>query len=259
MRELSSLSICHKSSNYSAYGYRYADIKITGLLGFNGEFVFTPSGLYHLGNGHRIYNPRLMRFISADALSPFRQGGINCYAYCLNDPVNSQDPSGRSGFKRAAVQVLAVNRFKKKLTSGKGNGSHLKALVNKEPENLINEMAEAGALMSAGSAFITLASDGRSLHDLPGPGFKHKFVFTRDKNLFIGSYSDGDLSHASIARYGQLGAGDSGEVISAGYISKFDGVFLLDNYSGHYQPPIERLGPPRDYLERLGMKIRLAE
>ena len=58
------------------------------------------------------------------------------------------------------------------------------------------------------------------------------------------SYSDGYLSHASIARYGQLRAGDSGEVISAGYISKFDGVFVLNNYSGHYQPPIERLVHP---------------
>lgn len=65
------------------------------LLGFTGQPRDPLTGCYHLGNGHRTYNPVLMRFHSADRLSPFGEGGINAYAYCVGDPVNRHDPSGR--------------------------------------------------------------------------------------------------------------------------------------------------------------------
>ncbi|WP_414704916.1 RHS repeat-associated core domain-containing protein [Pseudomonas sp.] len=65
------------------------------LLAFTGQPRDPLTGCYHLGNGHRTYNPVLMRFHSADRLSPFDKGGINAYAYCRNDPVNFHDPSGR--------------------------------------------------------------------------------------------------------------------------------------------------------------------
>lgn len=64
------------------------------LIGFNGERLDPITGYYHLGNGYRIYNPTIMRFHAADSMSPFEQGGINSYAYCLGDPVNRRDPSG---------------------------------------------------------------------------------------------------------------------------------------------------------------------
>ncbi|QFI38558.1 RHS repeat-associated core domain-containing protein [Moritella marina ATCC 15381] len=63
-------------------------------MGFNGERKDPVTGLYHLGNGYRVYNPRLMRFHAMDSMSPFGKGGINSYAYCLGDPVNLRDPSG---------------------------------------------------------------------------------------------------------------------------------------------------------------------
>ncbi|RZI87154.1 MAG: RHS repeat-associated core domain-containing protein [Pseudomonas sp.] len=49
-----------------------------------------------LGNGHRAYSPSLMKFLSPDSLSPFGSGGLNAYAYCLNDPVNLTDPTGKT-------------------------------------------------------------------------------------------------------------------------------------------------------------------
>jgi RHS repeat-associated protein len=52
--------------------------------------------LYHLGNGYRVYNPLLMRFQSADRLSPFEAGGLNAYGYCIGDPVNRTDLGGRA-------------------------------------------------------------------------------------------------------------------------------------------------------------------
>ncbi|MGF1681873.1 RHS repeat-associated core domain-containing protein [Photobacterium minamisatsumaniensis] len=63
-------------------------------LGFNGQRKDPVTGGYHLGNGYRMYNPRIMRFNAADNMSPFGKGGINSYAYCLGDPINKSDPSG---------------------------------------------------------------------------------------------------------------------------------------------------------------------
>ncbi|MCX5097788.1 flagellin [Streptomyces sp. NBC_00365] len=64
------------------------------LLGFNGELSDPVTEHYLLGNGYRSFNPVLMRFISPDSLSPFGEGRLNSYAYCVGDPVNLVDTSG---------------------------------------------------------------------------------------------------------------------------------------------------------------------
>ncbi|MFW0755734.1 RHS repeat-associated core domain-containing protein [Pseudomonas sp. H11T01] len=80
---------------YLPYGYRPADSGLLSVLGFNGERPDSVTGHYLLGNGHRAFNPVLMRFNSPDRLSPFGKGGINPYAYCHGDPVNFGDPTGQ--------------------------------------------------------------------------------------------------------------------------------------------------------------------
>lgn len=77
---------------YSPYGYCS---RLQSILGFNGEHPDPVTGYYPLGNGHRAFNPSLMRFICPDRMSPFAAGGLNAYAYCQGDPVNFQDPSGQ--------------------------------------------------------------------------------------------------------------------------------------------------------------------
>ncbi|WP_082557508.1 RHS repeat-associated core domain-containing protein [Pseudomonas sp. Root562] len=82
---------------YSPYGHRRVESGLGSLLGFNGERGDPVTGHYLLGNGHRAFNPVLMRFNSPDSLSPFGRGGLNPYAYCLGDPVNFSDPTGHAG------------------------------------------------------------------------------------------------------------------------------------------------------------------
>jgi RHS repeat-associated protein len=67
---------------------------LKNIIGFNGERHDPATDLYHLGNGLRAYSPRLMRFYSADSISPFGAGGINSYTYCLGDPLNRIDHTG---------------------------------------------------------------------------------------------------------------------------------------------------------------------
>lgn len=79
---------------YSPYGVQGGSFAARTRLGFNGQLQ-EPGGVYHLGNGHRVYNPVLMRFHSPDRLSPFDKGGVNAYAYCGADPINFHDPTGQ--------------------------------------------------------------------------------------------------------------------------------------------------------------------
>ncbi|KAK8006992.1 hypothetical protein PG989_000982 [Apiospora arundinis] len=62
----------------------------------NGQWRDPVTGWYHLGQRYRVYNPVLRRFHSPDGWCPFDTGEINAYVYCLSDPVNRSDPSGRS-------------------------------------------------------------------------------------------------------------------------------------------------------------------
>lgn len=79
---------------YTAYGGRPAP-KEASMTGFTGKLREVELGFYLLGNGYRAFSPSLMRFLSADVLSPFGKGGLNCYAYCHGDPINKIDPTGQ--------------------------------------------------------------------------------------------------------------------------------------------------------------------
>jgi RHS repeat-associated protein len=81
---------------YSPYGYRPRENGLLSLLGFNGERPDPLTGHYHLGNGYRQFNPVLLRFNNPDSWSPFGAGGINAYAYCEGNPVNTVDPTGHT-------------------------------------------------------------------------------------------------------------------------------------------------------------------
>ena len=100
----------HPISNvvYSPYGYSRSLDSAGALVGFNGELPEALTGHYLLGNGHRAYNPVLMRFNSPDSLSPFAKGGINAYAYCSGDPVNWRDPTGHIRLPAKLLSVLGV-------------------------------------------------------------------------------------------------------------------------------------------------------
>ena len=103
---------------YSPYGHRAIENGFLSLLGFTGERPDPVTGHYLLGNGYRAFNPTLMRFNSPDKLSPFGRGGLNCYAYCLGDPVNSADPNGHTPLKFLTIKptlgklVFAPGNFK---------------------------------------------------------------------------------------------------------------------------------------------------
>jgi RHS repeat-associated protein len=63
---------------------------ITCNLRFPGQYFDAETGLHY--NFHRFYNAETGRYMTADPIG--LDGGINLYAYVLNDPVNLVDPWG---------------------------------------------------------------------------------------------------------------------------------------------------------------------
>ncbi|HDS1797420.1 TPA: RHS repeat-associated core domain-containing protein [Pseudomonas putida] len=99
LAENSQSSIVNSSSrnsrkylSYTAFGHGHTDL----ILGYTGQRYDRLTNCYHLGNGYRAFSPQIMRFLSPDSLSPFRNRTLNAYAYCMGDPINRHDPSGHT-------------------------------------------------------------------------------------------------------------------------------------------------------------------
>lgn len=135
-------------------------------VGFKGEYMDVSIHAYWLGQGHRAYSPKVARFLRPDSLSPFDIGGINCYAFALNDPVNGSDPTGQ--YAQFAMQALA--RVK----------SIARALLKIVLKPLTKE-AYSGRVLMGGDDFTVFSKDGYSrgtstlyIDAHGGPGYLYK-------------------------------------------------------------------------------------
>ncbi|MFA5952933.1 MAG: RHS repeat-associated core domain-containing protein, partial [Hyphomicrobium sp.] len=72
-----------------------------GRFGFTGQAHLADTGLYHYKA--RVYAPALGRFLQPDPIG--EAGGINLYAYGLNDPVNLTDPDGLQAIQLPPIYV----------------------------------------------------------------------------------------------------------------------------------------------------------
>lgn len=104
---------------YGAYGHRSTPTD-DARAGYAGQINEPGLGGYLLGE--RFYMPWLHRFANPDPISPFGAGGVNRYAYCIGDPVNSIDPSGNApiswvGFlKKEADRIVGARTAQQALT-----------------------------------------------------------------------------------------------------------------------------------------------
>lgn len=141
---------------FTPFGHHHIAQGMSGLPGFNGERPDPFTGHYHLGKGHRAYNPQLMRFNSPDQLSPFGAGGLNAYAYCVGDPVNRSDPSGRASVEDILIAGIAVIGV---LGGGVGLYATLKAARVTKTAQLSTAVAAkvAGSAMTMAGGLIGVA------------------------------------------------------------------------------------------------------
>ncbi|MFJ4383103.1 RHS repeat-associated core domain-containing protein [Pseudomonas sp. NPDC089408] len=110
---------------YLPYGFHNQQPDLPDLPAYRGALPDRLLPGYSLGAGYRTFNTRLMRFQSADSMSPFGAGGINAYVYTLGDPVNLFDPSAHMPQKVRYPRTKNKPEAKKpaKAPQNKGNTS----------------------------------------------------------------------------------------------------------------------------------------
>lgn len=164
---------------HSAYGFCATLQPAKILLGFNGQAIEQFTKYYQLGVGYRSYAPSLLRFLSPDSLSPFREGGINAYNYCAGDPVNFQDPTGH--MPRPITKVGLLPRYK-----GLGPTAKL-ALVKKSLNTSTPRPGKQPTIKPAGTApqpkhkpprasevpTLSISTNPEQLSSLPGVSSSH--------------------------------------------------------------------------------------
>lgn len=138
-------------SAFTPYGFQSSSQGARSQLGFNGQ-LREPTGWYHLGNGHRVYNPVLMRFHSSDKLSPFGAGGMNPYAYCSGSPVGRVDPSGK--FSLPAIGNL-VSFFLSGIFTGVALNRASAAIVSGVESSWLSRLATTAGFLGGGTTAIS--------------------------------------------------------------------------------------------------------
>ncbi|WP_225774878.1 RHS repeat-associated core domain-containing protein [Pseudomonas sp. Marseille-Q5115] len=104
-------------------------VRIAGASAYHS--LWLEDGYYLPGNGYRAYSPQLLRFYAPDSWSPFREGGMNAYAYCRGEPINHADHTGHAPFN-IWRKLLGALRGKRKqgLTSTSSQQSITSGIAN---------------------------------------------------------------------------------------------------------------------------------
>jgi RHS repeat-associated protein len=210
---------------YTPYGYRAERSGLPAQLGFNGQRQDSLTGCYHLGAGRRVFSPVLMRFNRPDELSPFGEGGLNCYAYCVGDPINAVDPSGQFPF----FSSLLGNPFTKwrDIFAG-GEPSFLKSTRYHRTQDIVKTEQAFPGLTNAkshGRGAISFSDQGRfylSAHGNPSgnisfgsrvmsPGRAYRKLLKADVDIarhdsvyLMVCYSAGGENQGPVKRFAQL-------------------------------------------------------
>ncbi|MQU63994.1 hypothetical protein GHO25_12730 [Pseudomonas sp. FSL R10-1350] len=251
-----------RTFSYTCHGYNTHLTNSNCLLEFSGEHRDFFTQHYILGNGHRAYSPVLMRFNTPDNLSPFDKGGLNAYAYCLNDPINRSDPSGAASLLDRVLRYLPIFRRNRTPIQYKAIG----ATRIKKTSSLIDHDADpfydiaADVILKGNLALkrttITVPKTADDLSILNQPNTTHKYVLNKNNDLAIASYPKGDPaiapSHPSITRYISNKLGLNNDVISAGYIVNTSNGYMVTNHSGHYRPKAKHTSLTTLKLKSLG-------
>lgn len=246
------------TAEYSPYGHRPDPRAAPGLPGFNGEQPDSVTGHYLLGSGYRAYNPVLMRFNSPDNLSPFGEGGLNPYSYCVGDPINRVDPTGHLPGVKAWVKFQAnrLNPFKIKTSIASGVQRSIPINITDHMNTLPPEMIDRITSFASGPDVESLLQTNSRLKNIISDTSTMRFnklmqtVGTKGERA-VGADMVGMGEVNGIATSQARRSGYSLNEVMADYPMKWvrhqpDGLMLLYGNKGYVKPETIQPG----FLER---------
>ena len=179
------------------------DLADINPLRYRGYFYDTETGLYYLQS--RYYDPEVSRFINPDAFATTDADGVlsaNMFAYCENNPVNNDDPTGHGLFSTLLIgaAVGVVKQFAADLAYSaldtESNGVQFSSLGTYAAAAFSGAMSVvpgAGTVAAivvdvVGSAFISHAVDAAVEVNSTGGSFWEKFSFAEfGKDIVYGA------------------------------------------------------------------------
>lgn len=193
---------------YTPYGFQSGLLTAQSRLGFNGQLNERPTGWYHLGNGHRVYNPVLMRFHSPDRLSPFGKGGVNAYAYCGGSPINRVDPSG--GWWVSAVGQ-AIGTIVGALFAGAASIRTANAVVSRQALTFSSRLANVLSFHGGTTALAVRPLGIPAAVSAAVPGLMQRAAVGGNAISQALTFSGGAISNLNLARATLSRARDTGQ------------------------------------------------
>ncbi|KAF0179376.1 MAG: YD repeat-containing protein [Limisphaerales bacterium] len=157
------MALVNAGSGQPSARYEYAPfgepLRVTGdaaLLNpfrFSTKYTDDETGLLYYG--YRYYSPTQAKWLNRDPLQ--EEGGINLYAFCLNNPVNSFDPLGLNNLtEEQAVQAEGAGIG----AEGAGSASRIYTKLKSYLGDLQDfEHFKAGILEADDNIFVDLISE----------------------------------------------------------------------------------------------------
>jgi RHS repeat-associated protein len=193
---------------YTPYGSQSSLLAAQSRLGFNGQLMERPTGWYHLGNGHRVYNPVLMRFHSPDRLSPFGKGGVNAYAYCGGSPMNRVDPCGAWW---VSVVGQAIGTFVGGLFAGAASIRTANAIVSGQRLTFSSRLADVLSFHGGTTALAVRPLGLPAAASALAPGLMQVAAVGGNAISQALTFSGGVISNVNLARTTLARARDTGQ------------------------------------------------
>ena len=238
------------NNNHDGYPKNIQNEKQNTVYGYRGQLTDSNTGYQLLGNGTRLYDPVLGRFLQSDPA----ESGLNWYAYANNNPVMASDPTGLSSVtighhtyhyshaiswaKKQAGEMASVggknkyaNAFVQGLMSGISFGAW--AMAEEAVSGNYSQMGWNAALMIGGpyTAVAQLIYSGVKGKTSPSQIMTDSFTLYTNGPVGIMAGQAGtavyDLSTGKYQQAGMIATGLAGGLLTLG-LTMGEGANVMD-------------------------------
>ena len=227
---------------------------------YRGYYYDTSIGLYYLNS--RYYDPETGRFLNEDLVSylePETIGGINLYAYCLNDPVNNIDPSGHLVLSLLIAMGVgaAIGGISSAITG---------AIAGKKDWDLVLHSlggAVLGGVLGGATTLGGLLGIGAISSGFAALGFTGSVVASFGAGVLsyglqeVWSVDDAEWDWGDAAAYGGIAATQGAFAFGVGAVMGYSGNWVsLEKGKGFFDSIFSAKASGKTIIERMGSYLQ---